>query len=301
MPKLNIRLTGKAQLTVAALPLFFTLFTATSYAKEWRGITPAKSTRADVVRLLGKCNEAKPRCVFSSEDGDVFIVFAGAESHFHRCATQLPPDTVLLIEVIPRKRLRPSDFGLDESASKRLTSSYFPDSQVYVDAESGLMLWVLRGAVHIAYYLAAAKDRQACPSYYDGLESSQLTPSVDPVPEPPKVRASGSVGRGDDTAALDRFAADLRYWPGAHAYVIAYAGRGESAGEARARAGRAMDYLTGKHGIEEERFVIIEGGYREEPALEFFTVPAGATPPSPTPTINPKGAKTAADRKVKKP
>src|SRR5947209_2603048 len=63
-------------------------------AESWRGIVPLRSTRQDVVRLLGQCSSQADRCDFGLLDGDVYIVFSGSE----RCADHIPAGTVLLIE-----------------------------------------------------------------------------------------------------------------------------------------------------------------------------------------------------------
>jgi hypothetical protein len=56
-----------------------------------------------------------------------------------------------------------------------------------------------------------------------------------------------------------------------------------------------------KHGMESGRIVIVDGGYREGATVELFIVPAGATPPTPTPTLDAKDVQIIADKKVKKP
>lgn len=303
MPELNIRLTNTVSVMVTAWLLFFVLSPVIVNAKEWRGITPAVSTRSDVVRLLGRCSGPDTRCEFDTDEGGVFILFSDNHSD---CPVQLPADTVLQIQVAPKAKLRLSD--LSGANLKELTP---PDPESYgyrihLDKEAGLMVRESEGVVNLVSYLAAAKDKQACPNFYSMVEDAsfqyplcRLPPP--PPPEPSKFKAFGSFKEGGDNIALDGFAAELREQPWSQAYVIAYAGRKSRAGEAQARAERARDYLMSKHGMEEGRVVTIDGGYREEPTLELFAVPVGATPPSPTPTINPKRAKTVADRKVKKP
>ncbi|MFL6256445.1 MAG: hypothetical protein ACJ74T_15685 [Pyrinomonadaceae bacterium] len=41
-------------------------------------------------------------------------------------------------------------------------------------------------------------------------------------------------------------------------------------------------------GIAPERLVIVDGGFREELTVKIVIVPAGATPPAPTPTVDPR-------------
>jgi hypothetical protein len=62
-----------------------------------------------------------------------------------------------------------------------------------------------------------------------------------------------------------------------------------------------------KSGIQVERLITIDGGYREEPAHELWVVPIGAEAPRPSPTINsrdivfPKTTPTKPATPVKKP
>jgi hypothetical protein len=312
MSGLNIRLTNRTVLIVGAWLLFFAASPVASYAKEWRGITPARSTRSDVVRLLDQCSDPEARCDFSSDEGEVFIVFSGASGDYFKCTAQLPADTVLLIEVSPKAKLRLTDLSgggtnFNELAPPNADSFGY---QVHLDEEAGLLITTSDGLVELVSYLAAAKDRQACADYYGMVESASYQfplcrlplpmPERIEIPEPREFSRVGSITEGDVRAGLDKFAAKLRDEPGAQAYVIAYAGKKSRAGEAQARAERAKAYLMSKHQMEDGRIVIVDGGYREEAGLELFTVPVGATPPAPTPTLDPKDVKVMPHRKAKR-
>jgi len=64
----------------------------TSYAKEWRGIVPLRSTRSDVVRLLNQCSDQMEACRFTLETENVHILFSGGlPAAYHECAKRLPP------------------------------------------------------------------------------------------------------------------------------------------------------------------------------------------------------------------
>ena len=74
-----------------------------SFAKEWRGLTPLRSTRADVVRLLNQCSEQKEACAFTLENEDVYILFSGGlADDYSECAKILPAETVMFIDVQPK-------------------------------------------------------------------------------------------------------------------------------------------------------------------------------------------------------
>ena len=77
-----------------------------SYAKEWRGLVPLRSTRTDVVRLMNQCSDQKEACRFTLEKENVYILFSGGLStKYGECATRLPPETVMFIEVAHRVNL----------------------------------------------------------------------------------------------------------------------------------------------------------------------------------------------------
>jgi hypothetical protein len=52
-----------------------------------------------------------------------------------------------------------------------------------------------------------------------------------------------------------------------------------------------IDYLTNSRGIDASTVEVIDGGYREEPAMEFWIAPPGASRPKPTPTLTEKEIK----------
>jgi len=55
-------------------------------------------------------------------------------------------------------------------------------------------------------------------------------------------------------------------------------------GSARAKI-RSMKKLISSQDVPLDRFVFIDGGFRDEPQVEIWLVPRGADPPKPSPTI----------------
>lgn len=91
----------------------------------------------------------------------------------------------------------------------------------------------------------------------------------------------------DQKARLDNLAVNLQSDPTASTYIIAYGGRSSRVGQADLLGARARDYLVTHRGINQSRIVVVNGGFRDQDCLEFWIVPSGATPPQPTPTVNP--------------
>jgi len=96
----------------------------------------------------------------------------------------------------------------------------------------------------------------------------------------------GNIQFEDEQARLDNFAIELQNDPTARGYLLCYGGRRGYEGEARRRCDRAKRYLTGVRDIEAERVVTVDGGFREDLTVKLSIVPAGATPPAPSPTVD---------------
>jgi hypothetical protein len=122
--------------------------------------------------------------------------------------------------------------------------------------------------------------------------SSSCTVNFPAVLTPTKYDEYGNIRFNDEKARLDNYAIELQNNPGAQGYIIAYGGRVGRAGEAQRRADRARDYLVNTRGIDSSRIVTVDGGYREELTVQLWIVPAGATPPTAEPSVDPSEVRT---------
>ena len=73
-------------------------------------------------------------------------------------------------------------------------------------------------------------------------------------------------------------------WQGSHQRSLPV-GR---VGEAQRRCRRAVSYVIRRRGIEASRIVTVDGGYREDLTVELWVLPPGATPPTASPTVEPR-------------
>ncbi len=89
----------------------------------------------------------------------------------------------------------------------------------------------------------------------------------------------------DDKARLDNFALTLQNSPDAQGYIIVYQGVEKRAKNADKIVNRSSDYLVKSRGVDPRRIAGANGGYRETTEMELWIVPAGANPPTPTPSI----------------
>jgi hypothetical protein len=90
----------------------------------------------------------------------------------------------------------------------------------------------------------------------------------------------------DEKHRLDSLGIALQQDPSAKGHIIYYGGSICHPGETSARAGRAADYLISTRGIDAERIIKRDGGYREEVGAELYVVPLGVSEPPASPTIS---------------
>jgi hypothetical protein len=133
-----------------------------------------------------------------------------------------------------------------------------------------------------------------------GATSSSCTTTIASKAEPRKLDEYGALKPKEESARLDNFVVEMKADPQAQGYVIAYGGRASRAGDARKAAEKVRDYLVSKGGLEAERVMIMDGGYRRQPAIELWVVPSGAEPPQPTPSVEPGEAKPSTTGKPTK-
>jgi hypothetical protein len=128
-------------------------------AKEWRGLVPLRSTRADVERLLGTPPAGRnypDAVVYHTENEEVLVRYSTG-----RCIEKwdVPRDTVLFIHVFPKNKPRFIDLKIDTSKYKKIPAGDYLDVSSYDNEEEGFELEVntVEGLVHIFIYYPPAK------------------------------------------------------------------------------------------------------------------------------------------------
>jgi len=152
------------------LPLFLfisIIFAPEVQAKEWRGIVPLHSTKADVVRVFG-C-DPNTGCKVRVGNEEAYFVFSDSS----RCAKNLPLDTVLLIEVRLSDPPKLSTLRLDKNHFRTFDPSTPRNIgyKGYIDEKEGLIIKTYKGKVLQFDYIAAGNDVALCPDYYEEPES----------------------------------------------------------------------------------------------------------------------------------
>jgi hypothetical protein len=80
----------------------------------------------------------------------------------------------------------------------------------------------------------------------------------------------------------------LQNEPAASAYIIVYDGRHSRRGEVQGWMDCIKNYLVERRGMDSNRIMIVNGGYRRTKAVELWLVTPADTPPKATPTVKPK-------------
>ncbi len=96
----------------------------------------------------------------------------------------------------------------------------------------------------------------------------------------------GILGECDLGARLDNLAIAVQTSPQSKGYVIVYSGKYALPGRVAAYRSRIGDYLINARGLEPERLVVVDGGYRQDLTTELWVVPEGQPAPEPTATID---------------
>lgn len=96
----------------------------------------------------------------------------------------------------------------------------------------------------------------------------------------------GDISFEYEQARLDTYAVSLSNDPTMTGYFVCYGGRKGRRGEAAARCKRAKSYLVNRRGLDPDRLVLVDGGFREDLTVVLWMMPPGMKPPL-NPTVAP--------------
>ena len=158
-------------------------------AKPWRGIEPLRSTKADVIRLFNQCNDDLRICSFELEHERVSIHFSSplrTRDTRYACVKELPPGTVLRIEIVPNDspRFNRKDFGQSSFKSFDPSPHRTRNFKAYLDKKSGILINTRQAKIVETIYFATFSDSHLCQTYYMNPEEFI---SVEPLGMPPIV------------------------------------------------------------------------------------------------------------------
>jgi hypothetical protein len=234
-------------------------------AKEWRGIVPLHSTRPDVESSLGSATKSTAFGNYYSLPNEIVVVWFQNDS----CDTtvgkfgvgwNVPQGTVTSIGIIPKQVYRKERFFQGNDFKVEDINAGFV---YYTNETDGLSVETLNGIVTLLTYSPTAKeDHLRCPRVEKCC--MDVFPTFDEY---------AGLNFEDEKARLDSFVIKMNEQLGRGAIVVY--------GESRAvrnmimkRAARARRYLREKGGLESQRLLIIDGGYKDRSItqLHLYTI-----------------------------
>ena len=129
-------------LVISVLLIFLIFASGIGLAKEWRGIVPLKSTRADVERLLGA--NKKHHIVAYHVKGDVVsVVYSTGMCSSSDSEWNVPADIVTGIEISLKDVKELSSLPIDLRKFERVRGdSDLPNHNFYINREEGFQIEV---------------------------------------------------------------------------------------------------------------------------------------------------------------
>ena len=168
--------------------LFLLIFLAPGVkGKVWRGITPLKSTRADVERLLGKANELG-RFEIKNERVSIWYAEGPCEDNNEafakaNCECMIAKDTVLRIVITLNSPVKVSTLGIDKKKYERTSIHAYRPTATYSDFTEGVVYTIreLDDVVTNIDYLPSAKDCEEVVRSQTTLAASNVWQGIAPL------------------------------------------------------------------------------------------------------------------------
>jgi hypothetical protein len=230
--------------------------------KEWRGIVPLQSTRADVERLLGPPKQQNTFAYYYSFPTEIAVIwFQSGPCDQFGIGWNVPTGTVTSIGVIPKGSLRKEKLlGGNKFEAQDANAGFF----YYTDESEGFSVDTLKGIVtSLEFAPPKTADDQRCPRL-------QLC-CLDPFPKFDEYR---DLTFSDEKARLDNYAIYMTERI-SRGVIVVYGESREKRNKTMKRAERAKWYLNKKDGIEAQRVLVVDGGYREDSAIELNLLTIG--------------------------
>lgn len=157
--------------TILATLLIMAPMCGQQQQRGWRGIVPLRSTRADVIRLLGPPNMGND--LYEIDDHRVFFVYSDGPCEKGKSGWNVPRDTVVSISLAPNQDMKFSDLHIDKKKFKKHRDRELPNILYYTNEADGISISVSEGEVRDIYYTPASKDDHLrCPSSAAGSSNS---------------------------------------------------------------------------------------------------------------------------------
>lgn len=238
------------------------LFATSVNAKDWRGIVPLKSTRADVEQQFGKPTRTDRSSSYYNLSQEIVVFhFQTEPCDIFGLGWNVLQDTVTDIGIIPKGIHRRSEYQL--ALSSRVEDNG-AGLVYYSDNDAGLMVETNNELVTlVSYYPRPDEAQLRCPR--------TQTCCVDPRS---LFDEYGEIAFADEKARLDNFLLQMNRF----LYRGVLEVRGPSPkhrAQQLKRAVRGKDYLVKQRRLEPERLLIVNGGFSQFPLARLSLYPIG--------------------------
>ena len=127
----------------------------------WHGIVPLRSTRADVIRLLGSPN-ADGR--YEIDNYVVHVDYSDGPCEPEKLGWNVPRGTVVSLSLSPNNTLKFADLKINKKKLKKSQDGELPEIFYYTNDRDGITVSVSEGEVRNIYYNPTSKDNHLrCP------------------------------------------------------------------------------------------------------------------------------------------
>jgi hypothetical protein len=258
-------------LVKASVLIALIAFTSTdAFGKSWKGIVPLRSTRADVERILRRPMTAWPdRSYFNFPKEIVLVTYQAGTCNDYEgpfgLGWRVPVGTVTSIGIIPKTEMKKEKLVGGSNFAVHAAGAGFV---YYLDAISGLTVETYKDRISLISYVPEKfEDNLRCPEVQ--------TCCLDNFPT---FDEYAGITFTDEKARLDNFVIQITKGL-SRGLVIFY---GENAGarrQQRKRAERAKNYLVRTRGLEAQRLLVVDGGYKVQPIIELRLYGLGGMDP----------------------
>lgn len=273
-------------------------------ARSWRGIEPLHSTRADVIRLLGRPFDDKSpyMSIYDFPEERALIHFSSGRPCEEGLPDgwKVPKDTVIAIDLYPTSPKKMSEVLAPGKEYKEIRAAHTPHVY-YVGSEEGVRFTVQNGVVSSMSYGSSARDKGLACGEYKYAAQVPAGAKLHTVEHYP-FDNFGNISFYNAQARLDNFIIQLfqlkKEEPQWQGYIIVYAGRRSYIGEAQYKANCYKNYLVRVRKMDPRSLFAVDGGFREEMEVKLYLGRSDYYPPVLMPTVSPKKA-TVIRRRLK--
>ncbi|MGE3465810.1 MAG: hypothetical protein AB7J13_02660 [Pyrinomonadaceae bacterium] len=216
------------------------------------------------------------RANYYLEGERAYIVFSTRLDYYPECATKLPTDTVMVVQVTPKANTPLSSYEKDLSRFRVVEASSPPGIgyKGYIDEKEGIAYVTFEDSVEMIYYFASAEDRHLCPRYAEDPETFiqrrvHFNPTVDEF---------GVVRWNEERARLNNFGIQLQNAKKSIGYIIVYPGGNISTKTAGVRGKRALDYLLKLGKFDKSKLELIIGPRQDRFNVQLNMYPKDVAP-----------------------